>query len=87
MGRNRQCQDGTCLEISGDLQLVLQDRHAMALEVDHVKEAIDRREDQLPDRELREHLRTNPAGQGMMVEPRDEQQRLVEVEEVENPFH
>jgi len=59
----------------------------MALEVDHVKEAIDHREDQLPDRELREHLRTNPAGQGMMVEPRDEQQRLVEVEEVENPFH
>jgi hypothetical protein len=48
----------------------------MALEVDHVKEAIDHREDQLPDRELREHLRTNPAGQGMMVEPRDEQQRL-----------
>ena len=46
MGRNRQCQDGTCLEISGELQLVLQDRHAMALEVDHVKEAIDHREDQ-----------------------------------------
>ena len=75
------------LDIGGERQLVLQDRHVMALEVEHDKEAIDRREEeQLPDREIREQSRTNPAGQGMTVEPRDEQQKQVEVEEVENPF-
>ena len=58
----------------------------MALKVEHDTEAIGRREEHLPDRELREQSRTNPAGQGMTVEPRDEQQKQVEVEEVENPF-
>jgi len=52
----------------------------MALEVEHGKGAIDRREDQLPDRELLEQSGTDPAGQGMMVESRDEQRKQVEVE-------
>jgi hypothetical protein len=52
----------------------------MALEVEHGKGAIDRREDHLPDRELLEQSRTAPAGQGMMVESRDEQRKQVEVE-------
>jgi len=35
---------------------------------------------------LPEQSRTNAAGQGMMVESRDGQQKPVEVEEVENPL-
>jgi len=50
----------------------------MALEVEH--DDVDRREDQLPDRELPEQSRTNPAGLGVMVESRDGQLKLVEVE-------
>jgi hypothetical protein len=55
----------------------------MAPEVEHDEVTVDRREDQLPELELPEQSRTNPAGLGVMVESRDEQQKLVEVE---NPF-
>ena len=77
--RDRQCRDGTWLDNEGELQLVLQDRHEMA----HDKEVIDRRGDRLPGRELRDQSRTDLAGLRVKVELKDEQQKLVEVE---NPY-
>ena len=58
----------------------------MVLEAEHDEWTIDRREDQLPDRKLLGQSRTNPAGLEVKVEPRDGQQKRVEVEEVENPL-
>jgi len=46
----------------------------------HDKQGIDRRGDRLPDPELQDHSRTDPAGLRVKVESKDEQQKLVEAE-------